>query len=217
MKIKLTITLPNATYKQRLNFLSRLYGTTEDFGVLVSFNNAIGFKPVSTYTSTPCGGYVIEPTVPTPTEYDTPYSCLCDAMEFFDTDNEVISFVMEDKDIHHPIKQYCYNTIDILFKMGNYLQKKFCGIQITYSKVEDDYKQSLCDFILTHFWTCLAYSEFCDTTVATHRKLTPVERRKILRVISKVVDYTPSIYQEWCETCYGYHKNSPFHTELIKA
>ena len=217
MKIKLTMSLPNATYKQRLNFLSKLYGTTEDFGILVTFNNALGFKPVSTYTSRPDGGYIIDPVVFTPPEYDTPHSFLCKAMEFFDEKDEVISFVVEDKNIRHPVYKYCYNTTDILFKWNNYIQKKFPKIEIHFSKMDDDYNQGLCPFVLTHFWKCLAYSEYCDTTISLSRKLTSVERRQILRVMSKIVDYTPTIYQEWCETCYSYHKDSPIHTELIKA
>ena len=217
MKIKLTITIPNTSYKQRLDFLSKLYGTTNDYGVLVTFNNALGFKPVSRYTSRPDGGYFIDPALPTPVDYKTPQVMLCNAMEFFDEDNEVISFVVEDKNIWHPISKYSYNTTDVLFKLNNYIQKKFPMVKTQFVKMDDNYNQGLCAFVLSYFWKCLAYCDCCDTTVSTSRKLTSTERRQILRVMSKVVDYTPDIYQEWCETCHSYHKDSPFHTELIKA
>lgn len=215
--IKLAISMAHADYAKRLDFLSKLYGTTESYGAIVSFNNALGFKPVSTYTSTPCGGYVINPTVPTPEDYDTPAVTLWDAMEFFDEENEVISIVMEDKNIKHPNSKYNYNTTDILFKFGNYVQKKFHGVNVSYAKMDDAYKQDVCNFVLSHFWKCLAYSKACDTMLSSHRKLTKVERRKILRVMSKIVDYTPDIYQEWCKTCYGYHPDCPIHIELIEA
>lgn len=217
MKIALTITAPNCkSYKERLKYLSAIYGTTEKYGFIKKFNDAIGYKNVSYYTSTPSGGRLIEPVIPTPTTYTPPKDILFKNIEFWDKEFEICTIIVENEYITHPDNKYSYNTLNILFKFIKFIKKVLPQINTSLSIIDSNYKAPLTTFAISYFTTCYAYSDNCNMEFSSHRMFTSEEKKEILKTMKKIVDFEPDIYQDYCETCYKYHKDAPYHTELIK-
>ena len=202
------------TYREKLDFMGKIIGTYRssnlglDSGFIHKFNNAYGFKDVQFSVD---GGAYFDPKVPTPENYRSPESMLIRGQTFLNQPGELISFVVSGRRMLHPDKKYSYEPMDILFKFQKFLYKIFPDIRIAFDIKDENYKLSLQDYALGHFLSCYAYSEIAETEFSAPRLLKQKEIDYIMGVLSQVVEGPHKIYQAWCETCYGYDKNTPYH------
>lgn len=217
-KIKMTLysTLP-LSYRERLAIMGKVLGTCDIWGMTMRFNNSIGFKKVSTITETPSGGVVHSAEIPSPDSYCTPEKMLVLAGTFCNEPNEIVSFIADNSDYVHPVSEYSYNTLEMLVRFQEYLYKQLSSVKVKISFLSEDYKQSMEEFTLGYFMTCLAYADNCETEFSGSRFLSKKGKDRILEVIKQVVDYEPVITQYLCETCRSYHPDHPIYTQLDNA
>ena len=222
-KIIFTIySINERSYPEKLNFMRKMIGEyvlfkgDEDYqksGFISKFNNSYGYKDVQeTYD----GGAIIAPKIPTPDNYKTPGNLLICNATFLNKKNELMSFIIPGHKVLHPNRKYSYEPMNMLFDFQKFLYKVFPDIRIQFEIKCEDFELSLRDFALGHFMTCFAYCEICETEFSAGKMLKTNEKKYILDVISKVVSFTPTITQYWCDTCFEYHKDSPYHIQVDK-
>lgn len=203
----------NMSYLERIKFVGKGYGDPycyeEDLGYLKKFNNALGFKKLEYNYSK----HVTE--IESPDGYETPYSLLLMNKFFLNKENEIMTFVIENKRMEHPISQYSYDTFDMLIQFQKFLYKLFPqDIKIEFS-INENVKLQDRDYVLSHFWNCISQGENVETELAIRKNLTKKDKKYILGIVQKVVSYEPEIECGLCETCFGYHPTHPYHAALI--
>lgn len=218
--IKMSIfSLKDVTRKEQLEFVNKMYtypyagikGTK--IGVFEKFASSIGYRAVDWHYVGE--GLYEDEKVKSPDNYVSPLRLLQHGVCFFNEKNELLSFLIEVKDIEHPKKEYSYNTFDIMVRFQEFLYKVYGDYIKIKFKIEKSAKLRLKDWLLAHFYTLTAMGEVYETECSLERMLTKREKRYILDIISKYTSYKPDISQFYCETCAEYDKTRPYHTMLI--
>lgn len=210
----------NVNYREQLDFVNKFY-TYERYeaekgpklGILEKFSSSLGFKDLDWHYVD--GGSFEDSKVKSPKGYKSPYCMLISSMYFLNKENEYISFIVEDKDEKHTDSVYDYNTLDMLLKFQQFLYKIYGSLIRIEFKFRKQGKLDLKDWLVSHFYKVLAQGEHYDTECSVSRMLTKREKRYVLKVISNYASYIPDISQFYCETCAGYDKDNPYHTELV--
>lgn len=207
----------DVTRKEQLDFVHKMYTYSNyndkpKLGVFEKFANSIGYKPLDWHYSE---NGLIEEKVKSPKEYNSPLMLLIDKACFFNEKNELLSFVVEIKDIKHSDSKYNYNTLDMMLKFQEFVYKIYSSFVRIEFKFIKDATLTLRDWLLSYFYTTVAMGEVYDTECSLPRMLTKKEKKYILNVISKYVSYKPDVKQFYCETCAENDKNRPYHTCLV--
>lgn len=209
--------LKDVTEKEQLAFVHKMY-TYSDYlndkpklGAFEKFANGLGYKPLDWHYSE---NGIVEETVKSPEGYVTPFMLLYDSACFFNEKNELLSFCVEVKDMKHTDDKYNYNTLDIMLKFQEFLNKVYKGVIRIEFKFIKSAKLSVRDWLLSHFYNCVAMGEVYDTECSLPRMLNKKERKYILDTISRYVSYKPVLKQFYCETCAEYDNTRPYHTYL---
>lgn len=220
-KILLTIySTKNTTYPEKLDFMKKLIGEYVFFtgehdylkkGFVHKFNNSYGYKDVQEEF---IDGSYLPPKVDTPDSYHTPEYLLVTGATFLNKKNELMSFIIPGRRVLHPNRKYSYEPLDMVFDFQKFLYKIFPDIRIQFELKDENFKLPLKTFALGHFMTCFAYGEMCETEFSGDRLLKAKEIKYILDVIKQVVSFEPELTQFWCDTCYGYHKDYPYHIQI---
>ena len=208
------------TLEERLNILKKfypgLYAQKKTKGIILKFNNAIGFSKV---VDQPCGDErnywnILSPAgIKTDDSDESPYLLLMKNSFFFNKKNEVTTFVVENKHIYCEDERFSYNTMEIIMKFQKFLYKFFgLQIQIEFSfenKFELSHRQNL----LSYFITCFAESEDVNNEIAVEKQ-TKKKDIKYITNIFKNLGYNVEFVQFFCETCASHHPDTPWHTLL---
>lgn len=84
------------------------------------------------------------------------------------------------------------------------------------SKSQKEYRPKLKIFILDWFYRNMGLGDIYYTVeLSSHRLLSQSEISFIENRLKQLYKYPFHIEQYWCETCYGYHKESPYHIEIV--
>ena len=202
-------TRQNVSYKEKLSFMKKLLGdyygldkeTWERTSFIRKFNNSYGYKCV---LDDDFYGY------------ESPDGLLRCNATFLNKENELITFVVENKKVVNKNERYSYETLNTLLKFQSFLYKVFQDIRIEF-KLKDEFELSLRDFALGYFMTCFAYDEHIETEFSAKEQLKQKDVEYIENIISQVVSFVPKITQFWCETCYEHDKTSPYHIQVDNA
>lgn len=220
--LEMTIySLKNISREGQLKFVHKMYsyeyenGKDVYHGIFEKFSNSLGFKPLDWHYGEQ--SKFIEEKIESPENYMTPSSLLITSTQFFNRKRELLSFVIDIKDMEHTCEKYSYNTLDMMIKFQEFLYKVYGK----YIKIEFKFRKSsnvdLKDWLLGHFYTVTAMGEHYDTECSLGRKLTKREKKYVLDNISEYLSYEADISQFYCETCYEYDHEHPYHTELINV
>lgn len=118
-------------------------------GFLHKFNNAIGFKDVVGYYNNH-NAYVV-PKVSSPKTYISPEELLKESMRIDFDDRYIVTFMLEIKDIEHPIKRFSYNTEDMVLKLERFAKKVYPDLEFFVEKVNLAEEITYKEFILRDF------------------------------------------------------------------
>lgn len=102
---------------------------------------------------------------------------------------------------------------DIAEKWVKFLKKVYPMLNVSleigvYKKIP------LVEFATQYFISAIERDTRCTIEFAASEYLTDKEKEYILSKIQPLSDFKLSIHQGYCETCEGYHPNSPIHTEI---
>lgn len=200
----------------RKKFMDSLYGDylNRKYGMLDKFNKAIGFGDlvddyVKSYpTITPAK-------ITSPEDYKYPSELLSEATHIDLEKKGILKFVVEDKEYKHTISKYNYSAYDILKKFEKFLSKVYSDavFDIQY---QEKYCPKLKIVILDWFYKGMSSDDIPYTAeLSSHRLLSKAEISFIENRLKQFHKSPFHIEQYWCKTCYGYHKESPYHIEIV--
>lgn len=203
------------SHEDRKKYISALYGSWSDGknGFIDKFNNAIGFKDVSSdYASK--YPVVIPPKFSSPENYETPSELLCKHFPSISLNsNELFSLYVEDGFEYHPNSRFSYKHKDIAIKFCAFCQKVFPNLEISFESV-NKIPDKLAQRVLNYFYSCLDNDMKYTIECSSPRLLTDNELRKIKEVLNNLVDYKFDISQFFCDTCYNYNNHAPYHIQI---
>lgn len=218
--IEMTVySIKNISRKDQLKFVHKMYsyqyedGKDLSLGVFEKFSSSLGFKPLDWHYGKQ-NTWIAEE-IASPEGYLTPYSLLIRSTQYFNRKKELLSFIVDIKDMKHTDDKYNYNTLDMMIRFQEFLYKvygKFIKIEF---KFRSNSNVELKDWLLGYFYTVVAQGEHYDTECSTNRRLTKREKKYVLENISEYLSYKADILQYYCETCHEHDSSSPWHTELI--
>lgn len=214
MKIILTVSaIHDIPFNKKMEYVRGFfskYNYGEDSvqkGFLLKFNNSIGFNRV-VHQPISASSYSCDK-IENPECYKAPLELLSSGACFFNKRNEIISFVVDDCRQYHSNRRFSYDPLDIILKFQNFLYKVFAD-DIKIEIIHKDF--NICPKIvcLSTFYIYYCIERYPETEVSISRLLKKKEIDYIINFFSKLGD-TVKIEQGWCETCYGYDHNNPYH------
>lgn len=200
----------------RKKYLNSLYGDcmNHKYGMLEKFNKAVGYGDldddiVKEYP------VVNSAKVKSPESYKTPLSLLYEGLHIDLEKKGILKFVLRDETFKHPIEKYSYSTYELLEKLQKFLSKVYSNV-VFEIKSQKEYRPKLKIFILDWFYRNMGLGDIYYTVeLSSHRLLSQSEISFIENRLKQLYKYPFHIEQYWCETCYGYHKESPYHIEIV--
>lgn len=222
--ITLTLYAFNMDKKERQLFLRNFFcntstvclGDTLKTGLLLKFNNSLGFKEVEWQPDKDSFGY--KPMkLDISDDYLSPYGMLVTNMYWFNREDEIVTFIIpikEVKEVNHP--QYNYSTLEMVIKFQSFLNKIYHKHIRTEIDFKSELKMSLKDRVLSYVYCVMAEGEHYCCEMSLHRKLKLKEKRYILDIMKDYVSFKPAIDQYECETCREYNEKCPYHMEFLK-
>lgn len=207
------------TLKERLKVLRRFfnrrhYNISFAKGLILKFNNSIGFADVEEQPITESPGVFYDKKVYANEDYESPYQMLLLGTYFTNKEREIVTFAVEDKRMYCTDKRFSYNPMDIMIKWQNYLYRVFDSDIIIEFSIQDNFKMSLKNYYLSYALTCLAESEIVDNEIPLERPLSKKEAKSIERFFSKNLGIKGTVYSFWCDTCYEVNPDAPYHTSI---
>ena len=203
------------SYKERLEYAGKAYTERytgeKSIGYLKKFNDALGYKKLEYDDKT------FSKEIDSPEGYESPYKLLLLNRYFLNRKDEIMTFMVTNKRMEHPISEYSYSTIDMMFRFQKYLYKLFPGAIRIEFELGERIALSDRDYVLSYFWDCISQCECVDTETAIKKKLTKKEEDYILNIMRKIVTYEPAIQCDLCDTCFDHHPDFPYHVELVHA
>lgn len=206
----------NVSDIERKKYIRCLYDDFEGhkLGFFSKFNNACGFKNVVTdYVS----HYPVcePPKVETPDEYLAPGDLLVRHPMIVNLTNKgLYTFYIEDGYEKHPISEYSYSHKDIAVKFYKFLRKIFPDLVIEFDFVESK-KIPLLSRVISYFYISMEADVQYTVECSMPRLLTDDEMNRLYSILKNIVPYSFIIDQYYCETCYNWHKDSPYHIEIL--
>lgn len=204
------------SHSERKKFLRSLVGDCYNHkkGMFLKFNNAIGFSKVTDdyYSEYPV---IHTASIESPKGYESPFEIFFDNLHVSLNKNSLVKFYIKDTVIKHSKQEYTFSTEKIAEKFVEFLRKVYPSYIITLEK-KKHIRQTRSECVLDYFYRALDFCETCYTVeCSSSRLLRNEELNKIESILRECVKYPFHIEQFYCETCAGYHKNSPYHIEIV--
>lgn len=205
------------SYKEKLNFMTKIIGPYNKFGLIHGFNNAYGYKKVCDQCEKSGIGAYYEAEIKSPSTYKTPETLLICNTSFLNKEKELMSFIVDDTRFEHPIEKYTYDTLTLMIKFQNFLYMKFKNIKIEISLKEkkDNKNIPLREFALGYFMSVLCQGYYVNTEFSSNRLLKIKEILYIMNIINQLFDEVKfELSQYYCDTCASHDIEHPYHIEL---
>lgn len=182
-------------------------------GLLLKFNNSLGFRDVANQFDD-INGNTVWRLVDTPKDYQSPVETLLDGIYWLNDKNEVATFIVPNKDM--VFDKYGYNTLEMMIKFQSFLYKVFGDkIRIEF-KLGNRPKLSLKSKVLSYVYCTMTNGEYYCCEMSLPKFLKDKEIDYIINIMKGYVTFDPVIEQYECETCKEYHKEYPIHFEFSK-
>lgn len=198
--------------EEKKEYIEKMFDNYSKKGILTKFNNAIGYKELIPEFFD--NGRIQSEIVKSPIDYKTPYSLLFSSMRVTFEEDEVVTFIVEQKFYKHPISKYSYLTLDLCYKFMHFLNKIFPDLETIIESVED-FKPSEYDDIVNKFYLFINKDFNYDIYTNSSRLLSYKEQQNMLDILRPLSKNQLKIIQHECDTCKEKSNNQkPYHIEL---
>ena len=184
------------------NFFDDVHTSKDRKGLLLKFNNSLGFKDVAWQIKN--HGYYKED-IKTPENYVSPVEILLDSMYWLNKKNEVVTFILPVTEMKFGHKhKFNYSTLELGIRFQSFLNKVYRDNIKVELELGDKPKLSLKEKVLSHIYCVTAEGEHFSCEMSMPRKLKNKELKYILDIMKDYVSFVPVIDQYECEVCKSY-------------
>ena len=207
--------------KERKKYIEKMYSKPVTYseakrkhGLVLKFNNAIGFKPVTTIVDN--RSVVNRPIEEVPEEYETPEDLLFENMRVPIESFNILEFYIPVKKVKHPKQKFSYKTENIADKWIAFLQKVWPELHVKKEYFEELPKLSLRDFAFQYFHKCLDEEFSYTIEFSSVARLTKEDIDYMLPKLQTLTKKTIAIHQYECEVCkYNTFGEKDVHIEIV--
>lgn len=207
--------------KERKKYIEKLYPSPVTYseaqrkhGLILKFNNAIGFKPVTTIVDN--RSVVHRPAEEIPEGYETPEDLIFEHMRTPLESFNILEFYIPVKKVKHPKQQFAYKTEVAANKWIAFLQKVWPELEVSKAYVEEVPKLSLREFAFQYFFKCLDFSINYTIEFSSVALLTKEDIDYILPKLQTIAGTKIAVHQYPCEVCkYNTFGEKDIHIELV--
>ena len=186
IKLNIYSTEEDYTHLKGKTIIKKLIGDSHLYaGAIQKFSSAIGFsdvmdKPVIEH------GFYTSSKYENPEEYLTPQQLLFSGMYFLNKPKEIVSFIVENKRMHHNLRKYSYDTLEMLVKFQSFIYKIYGDKVRLEISISSSLKISVRDKLLSHFYLCYAESKYVDNEVMLNRFINKKETKYLIDFFSSL-------------------------------